>query len=137
VADIADAMKLSIATLYRRIGSIGKLMAGQPASARESQRSRAAAILALLQANTARAHAVAAGRMAKIHGTACCPACENAALEIDARQRATDTLETAIDYLEHMGFFDWVRSSGRAPEFLEMARKRRKPRPKSAVKSGM
>ena len=54
VADIADAMKMSVATIYRRIAGIGKLMSGQPASVRADQENRAVALLALLQANTAR-----------------------------------------------------------------------------------
>jgi DNA-binding CsgD family transcriptional regulator len=136
VSDIADAMKLSVATIYRRITGIRKLMSGQPASVRASQEKRAVALLALLQANTARAHAVAEERMAKIRGTSCCPACEKAALEIAVLQRANETHKVEIDFLKHMGFFDWVRKSGRAFEILEMARNQGKPRPKTAANAG-
>ena len=141
-ADIADAMKMSVATTYRRIAGIRKLLAGQPISERKSQEQRATALLALLallalpQANTARAHAVAEERMAKIRGTSCCPACEKAALEIAAIQRANETHTAEINCLKHMGFFDWVRSSDRTLEVLETARNQRNPTPETAANSG-
>ena len=136
VADIADAMKMSVATIYRRTAGIGKLMAGQPAPERESQHRRAVALLALLQANTARAHAVAAERMAKIRGTTCCPACETTALDYEALRLAEETQKVEMEYLKHLGFFDWVRSSGRAREIFENVRNQSNPAPETADNSG-
>ena len=56
VADIADAMKMSIATVYRRIDSTKEYVRDVPAIDRAAQETRAAQILALLHADVARAH---------------------------------------------------------------------------------
>lgn len=111
-------------------------MAGQPVSVRASQEKRAAALLALLQANTARAHALAAERMTRTRGNACCPACEKAALELEALRLAAEIQKVEIDYLKNMGFFDWMRSSGRASAMLEMARNQGHPTSETADSSG-
>jgi hypothetical protein len=125
--DIADAMKMSIATVYRRIAAIRLPTKGASTQEVGRREKMAAALLGLLQANTKRIHAVAAERMEKRSKDACCPDCACTGLELESIRLANEVHKAEIAYLKQLGTFDAIKVSGRAREIIEAARTLQEP----------
>lgn len=122
VPDIAEAMKMSIATVYRRINAMRLPQEAISSDLRAKHKKMAAALLTLLQANTARAHALAAERMEKRTKVACCPECARSALAIESVRLFGAVQKIEIAYLKQLGVLDIIRASGCAAEIIRAAR---------------
>ena len=127
VPDIAEAMKLSVPTVYRRIAAIRVPTEGASAQNVGRREKMAAALLALLQANTRRIHALAAERMEKRNKDACCPDCARTGLELESIRLANEVHKVEIAYHKQLGTFDAIRASGRALEIIQKARTLEEP----------
>lgn len=119
VAKIAEAMKISIPTIYRRIDSIKNYVRDVTVSDRAAQEARASQLLALFHADIARAHTIAEQHLERrTIGPTCCPQCRSMTLELEAIRVAAKIHKAELNYLKHMGFFDVIKMSGRAVEVL-------------------
>jgi len=122
MADIAEAMKMSIATVYRRMDAIKDLVPVPTADERAAREARAVALLALLRAETARAHELASERMRKRMAGIPDAIGASDVMAFETMRLAAQIQRAELDYLSHMGVFEAIRKEGRAAEVLARVR---------------
>lgn len=121
VADIADALKMSVATIYRRVNSVKSLVPLAAAEEKATREKRAVALLDLLRAETTRAHVIATERIQRRANSTATP--DRAyVLGIEAIRLAADLHKAELEYLKHLGVFEAIRKEGRAYEVLQLSR---------------
>ncbi len=113
VPDIAEALKISVATVYRRINRISQHVPPVPPKMAEHGRKRVAALLGLLHANVAQAQALGLKRQQR-HVPGPTSQDKDDALAVEAMRLAADLLRAELDYLKHIGLFDLIRAEGSA-----------------------
>lgn len=121
IADIANALKMSAATIYRRINSIKSLVPLAAAEEKATREKRAVALLDMMRAETTRAHVLGTRRIQKRANSTATPNMEDA-LAIEAIRLAADLQKAELEYLKHMGVFEAIRKEGRASEVLQLSR---------------
>lgn len=119
---IAEALKMSRATVYRRIDSIKDRVPVPTPVQQAAREARAAALFSLWRADTARAHEMAAARAQRREKRPSAQVLSEEAIALDAIRFAADLHKAELDYLRHLGVFDLVRKKGRALEFLALVR---------------
>ncbi len=120
--DIAEALKMSRATVYRRIES-NKDRVPIPTPVQQAAReARAAALLALWGADTARAHELAVARARKREKRHSVQVLAQDEVALEAMRLAADLHKAELEYLRHLGVFDAIRKEGRGLEFLAFVR---------------
>ena len=125
-ADIAEAMKMSVATVYRRIDSIPKAVPPLAPQTAAAGTKRLSALLAHMHANTERAHVLAAERRQRRMAAGYTLDQTDMALEIEAMRLAADLQRAELDYLRQIGLFDMIRAEGTAIAVVRQAQHFRK-----------
>jgi len=120
--DIAEALKMSRATVYRRIESIKDRVPIPTPVQQAAREARAAALLALWGADTARAHELAVARARKREKRHSVQVLAQDEVALEAMRLAADLHKAELEYLRHLGVFDAIRKEGRGLEFLAFVR---------------
>lgn len=120
--DIAEALRMSRATVYRRIDSIKDRVPAPTPTQQVAREARAAALLALWGADTARAHELAVARAQKREKRHSGQLLAQDEVALEAIRLAADLHKAELEYLRHLGVFDAIRKEGRGLEFLAFVR---------------
>jgi Helix-turn-helix domain of resolvase len=110
VADVAEAVDISVATLYRRIGKVNakdvevaKLLVPEMAEALK-------ALLMRIELEQQRAMALASKRIEKINSnTSCCAECRNDKIAIRLLELSNKQHVAQVRILKQIGYFEEVR----------------------------